>query len=219
MVAKLYYYAAGGRAMQIRLTLAASGIPFEDVCASAFPPSAEDRAMWTAIGKNTTTNVPMVVMDDGAVYTQSSAALRAVARRGRLMPTNDEELYTVDKLIADADDLRAAAYKTFVVWGAPQEEADKFISTVLPTHLENFERQLKGSSGDYFVGDKLTVADLTVYDAVVNFGANRVPGALDDFKALKAWTERVEHNSVIKVYLASKEYSKLYKFGPETLGK
>ena len=161
----------------------------------------------------------MLEMDDGKVFTQSGAVLRAVGRMGNLLPTDDDGLYTTDKLIEDAEDLRKESYKCFISWGASQESADEFIATVLPLHLGNIERQLKQSSGDFFLGSDLTLADIAIYDAVVNMGSNRVPTALDSFSTLKEWKTKVESNEGIKKYLASDSYGNLMKFGPETLGK
>lgn len=220
MAAKLYYYAATGRANQIRLALAASDVEWEEVNPAAFPPTADDKKLWTEIGGNTTTNVPMLKLADGQVFTQSSAIIRAVARRAGLMPSSEEELNLTDKLLADADDLRDASYKCFVTWGAPQELADEFIATVLPLHLGNIERQLIEGGKDFFVGDEMSIADLSLYDAVTSYGSGRVPGdALEAFPQLKEFVDRVASNPKIKAYLAGPIYSALMKFGPETLGK
>lgn len=161
----------------------------------------------------------MLQMADGRVFTQSSAVIRAVARMGGLMPTDEVGLYMTDKLLADAEDLRGVGYKSFVPWGATKEEAEAFINKILPLHLGNLERQLKESTGDYFIGNSLTVADIACYDAVTNFGSNRAIGALDEFETLKAWAAKVESNEGIKKYLASESFAGLMKFGPETLGK
>eukprot|EP00586_Coscinodiscus_wailesii_P004898 CAMPEP_0172487352 /NCGR_PEP_ID=MMETSP1066-20121228/16401_1 /TAXON_ID=671091 /ORGANISM="Coscinodiscus wailesii, Strain CCMP2513" /LENGTH=220 /DNA_ID=CAMNT_0013253909 /DNA_START=65 /DNA_END=727 /DNA_ORIENTATION=- len=217
-IVKLFYYQATGRANQIRLTLAAGNIDFEDEFGT-FPPSDEQRSEWRKLGGNTTTNVPMLQIGD-EYYTQSSAVLRVAARQAGLMPNNDRDLYLVDKLIADADDFRTAAYKTFVTWGATREDADKFVEEVMPLHFGNLERQLKEGGGSFFVGNVLTVADITVYDAVTSFGSGRVPGgaALKNFDALREWTKRVEANPGIAKYLAGEQYAKIMKFGPGTLG-
>ena len=216
---KFYYYPATGRGNQIRLALAAGNIAFEDVFASSFPPSKEQKEEWKKLGGNTTTNVPMLQFGD-KFYCQSSAALRVAARKGGIMPSDEEELYTVDKLIADAEDLRTKAYQSFVNWGASKETAEAFVSDVVPLHFGNLERQLKESSGDYFIGDKLTIADIAVYDAVTNFASNRIPGeaAFVGFDALKAWAKSVEANPGVSKYMASEQYAKLMKFGPESLG-
>jgi len=220
--AKLYYYAATGRANQIRLALSVAGIDWDEVNPPNFPPTEEDKQKWRDVGKNLTTNIPMLEMPDGKVYTQSTAVLLAVARMGGLMPSRDDELYLTDKLLADASDLREAAYKTFVIWGCAQEKADAFIESGLPLHLSNFERQL---TDDFFVvGSKLTIADISVYDAVTSFGLGRLPKGGKDvllakFPKMKEWISRVESDSAIAGYLSCERCQGIMKFGPETLGK
>ena len=150
--AKLYYYPATGRGNMIRIALSAANIEFEDVFPNCgYPPSEEAVLEWRKIGGNTTTNIPMLVTSNGKVYTQSCAILRAVGRMGNLMPVSDDDLYLTDKLIADAEDFRVLAYKTFLSWGAPKESYDKFMEKDLPLHFGNFERQLVERGGDYFV--------------------------------------------------------------------
>ena len=210
--------AATGRGNQIRLALAASNIEWEEIPAT-FPPTADDKKEWQEIGGNTTTNVPMLKLADGQVFTQSSAVLRAVARRGGLMPSSEQDAYLTDKLLADAEDLRSASYKCFVTWGAPQELADEFIATVLPLHLGNLQRQLVAGKNNFFVGEELSIADISVYDAVTSFGSKREPTALLAFPELKDWVERVESHPAIEAFLSGPVYQGLGKFGSETLGK
>lgn len=218
MSAKVYYYQATGRANVIRLALAVANIPFEDVYPNGgYPPSEEVRDGWRKLGGNTTTNVPMLEMPDGKVYTQSQAVLRAVGRMGGLMPKDDDGLYITDKLIEDAEDLRGESYKAHALLGATMEACENFVSVVLPLHLGNLERQLLESDGGFFIGDSLTLADVAVYDAVTNFGSDRVPSALEAFPELKAWRDRVEEHEGIKAYHASDAWEAMYKNGPETL--
>ena len=207
---KFYYYKATGRANQIRLTLAAAGVPWEDIYASGFPPTKEETQTWRDVGKNSTTNIPMLEMEDGRVLTQSLALVRAVARMGdgSLTPTDAKELYLFDKIISDADDLRTLSYSSFPSWGCPQSSVNKYIQETLPLHLGNFERQL---TGDYFVGSSLTAADICAYDAIVSFGSSRIDGALDNFPKLQAFAARVEAHPAIAEYMASPEYEALMK--------
>eukprot|EP00320_Phaeocystis_rex_P009971 CAMPEP_0119096664 /NCGR_PEP_ID=MMETSP1178-20130426/173514_1 /TAXON_ID=33656 /ORGANISM="unid sp, Strain CCMP2000" /LENGTH=205 /DNA_ID=CAMNT_0007080559 /DNA_START=35 /DNA_END=652 /DNA_ORIENTATION=+ len=199
-MAKLYYYPAQGRAQQIRYTLAASGITWED-CVSGPTPK------WQEIGGNLTTNVPMLEMD-GKVYTQSSAVLRAVARRGGLYPTEEHAAYLVDNLIAAADDLRTASYKQ-IFNGTPETNAD-YAAKTLPKHLDNFARLLGES--EFFVGGACTVADLTAYDVFVNFGFNLVPGLDAKYPTLAAFVERVGALEKIAAYRTSDSFKALAAF-------
>lgn len=223
--ATLYYYKATGKANMIRLALAAAGVEWEDVYPEeGFPPNSETKATWRAIGGNTTTNVPMLRMPDGKVYTQSSAVVKAVGRMGGgLMPatsttsTDDYDLYLVDKLLDDTEDLRSAAYRSFVLFGASPDNVDSFVNEVLPLHLGNFDRML--GDGEYFIGSSLSVADICVYDVLTNYGSDVVPGVLDGFPRLKAFVSRVEGTPKIAAYIASAQYASIDKFSPALLGK
>jgi len=222
-VAKLYYYKATGRAHQLRLALAAANILFEDVC-GVYPPTDEQKIEWSVIGGNSTTNVPMLVLADGSVYTQSSAILRAVARMGELMPTDDKELYLVDKILADCEDLRTLAYSSFSGFGAPQSKADAYIESGFAKHAGNLERQIVeiGDNNDceYFLGKTFSIVDISVYDAITNYGTSCIPGdALKEFPKLKTLMKRVTEQPRIAVYLASEQYAEIQKFSPALLGK
>lgn len=213
---KVYYFNATGRANMIRLALSAGGIPFEDDLAS-FPVSEETRSKWKELTNNNTTfSVPILTVDD-KVYIQSSAALR---KAGRLAGINlslddaDQAEYQQDKLIADADDLRSASYKAFVMFGAKKEAAEKFIHEVFPKHVDNLERQLVAMGGDYFGGSsKLSTADVALYDAIVFFG-NRLIEGIEGIEspcgpALQSWIKRVESNEGIAKYLESEQFKAL----------
>ena len=66
--AQFHYFKGIGIGQNIRFTLVAGGVEWEDVLASAYPASAEETAKWIEMGGNTTTNVPMLVVGD-KVYT------------------------------------------------------------------------------------------------------------------------------------------------------
>ena len=80
---KVHYFPAQGACQATRYTLVAGGVAFEDVPAKSFPPTQEDTDLWRSLGKNTTTNVPMIIVGD-KVYTQSTAIIRVAARLGNL---------------------------------------------------------------------------------------------------------------------------------------
>lgn len=213
---KLYYFNACGRANQIRLALAAGGVAFEDELAS-FPVTDEIRAKWRDLTNNNTTfSVPILTVDE-KVYIQSGAILRKAGRMAGItmkLDDADQAEYLQDKLIADADDLRSAAYKGFVVFGAKQEAADKYVREVFPKHIDNLERHLVALGGDYFGGSsQLSTADVALYDAIVFFGTRLIEG-IDGVEnpcgpALKAWIKRVESNEGIAKYLASERFQNL----------
>ena len=113
---QLHYFNGIGIGQQIRYTLVAGGVEFEDVLASGYPAPQEEKDKWIAIGGNSTTNVPMLTIGDKA-YTQSSAVLRVAARLGGLMPKDDENVYAVDNLLAHAVDFRTAGFRATPFYG------------------------------------------------------------------------------------------------------
>jgi len=231
---KLHYFKATGRGHQIRLALAAGGVEFEDVFPSGFPPSPEDRATYAKLTNNNTTYaVPILTLDEGTdsqkVYIQSSAILRKVGKLGDLKMTlqddedGDQEAYLTDRAIADADDLRTQGYKGFVVFGASQENADQYAKEILPKHIKNLENQFVSAGGDYWGGSStISLADVTLYDAIVFFGKNLIDGAEGIENPigpdLKAWIERVGSNERIKAYLESDEFKDIFKPDKSALG-
>lgn len=231
---KVYYFSATGRANQIRLALAAGGVAFEDIFGN-FPLSAEQKVHWNKLTNNNTTfSAPIMTVDEGTdnerVYLQSSAVLRKAGRMGDLKMTladdadGDKAEYLTDRAIADADDLRSASYKAFVIFGASKDKANSFAKEILPKHVKNMENQFVSAGGDYWGGSStISLADVAVYDAIVFFGHRLIDGAEGIESpigpALKAWIERVESNDRIKAYLAGGQFQALYmKAGKEALG-
>ena len=171
--------------------------------------SHQDKDKWTALGGNTTTNVPMLECGD-KVYTQSSAVIRVAARMGGLLPTDEQELYQCDKLIADADDLRTQGYKAMPMFGAAPEVTAAYISKVLPQHSGNFERML--GDNDWFVGSKPSVADMTIYDVYEVQGLAFVPECLANFPKMAAFIKRCNELPKISAYKSGDVYAGLMKF-------
>lgn len=211
MAVELHYYGAQGRGQQVRWALVEGGIEFTDVVAP-FPPTEEVRAKWAEIGGNLTTNVPMVVMG-GKAYTQSSAAMRHVARKGGLMPADDEHQYQVDNILAAVDDYRTEGYKPIfpVMGGAPDPEKNAHLKeNVIPKHFKNFERLL--GDAEYFVDNKVSLADCGVFDILNNFSFNLFPSVESDYPKLVAFRDRMAARPKMAAYIASEQYTKLMPF-------
>lgn len=210
-MAKLHYYGAQGRGQQIRWVLAEGGIEWEDESAP-FPPTPELKVKWQNIGGNTTTNVPMLEMD-GRVYTQSSAVLRVAGRKGGLMPVDEYQQYQVDNVIAAVEDYRSEGYKVIfpALMGNPDTEANLVFKTeTLPRHFGNLERLL--GDNDFFVGDAPTIADMTTFDVLNNFGFNIFPSTKESFPKLLAFYDRIAARPNIAAYMASEKYTALMAF-------
>ena len=148
-----------------------------------------------------------MLVDGSNVYTQSSAVLRVAARKAGLMPTDDKEIYMVDKLIADADDLRSPTYGALLMFGATPEATKKYHDETMPKHLANFERML--GDNEWFVGGKISVADITVFDVMQVMCTALFPKALDNFPKLKAHQAKMLALPNIAAYMETEAYKGL----------
>jgi len=88
-----------------------------------------------------------------------------------------------------------------------------FKRKVMPRWLSFFEALLKDNSkmttsSTYFVGDKLTYADISVFDALDTV-LSLQPDALDTYPRLKGFLQRMEQRPRISQYINSRPRSGL----------
>ena len=137
---RLHYFPAQGRAQGIRYALVCGGVPFEDIPATGGGVANDaDKKLWLTLGGNTTTNVPLLT-DGEHHWSQSNAVLKVAGRKAGLMPANDEDIFTVEKLLCDAADLQGASFKAVTMFGAPREAQQNFKNVDIPKHVGNIER-------------------------------------------------------------------------------
>ena len=223
-VPELYYHPARGKAEQIRLLLSESGIEWNDV---TYEPDerGEFLAKASKLGGNLTTNIPMLKLD-GKCYTQSSVILRYVARRVGLFPSDVEQLYRVENLIEACEDFRIAAYKPIIptlMGGVATDEVKDAYRSTAPKHLANFERLLLEDNigthdeGEaraiFFVGNRLSVADIAVYDVLSTYASRLQPTCLEDYPTLKVFFESMAVRPRIARWQSSERHRALHAFG------
>lgn len=233
---KLYYFNATGRALHLRMALAAGGVDFEDVVPAAMPPPEETVKKWKELtAGHTTFSVPIMTVDEGTdkqkVYVQSSAILRVAGRMGDLKMTladgdADDVAYLTDRAIADADDLRSAAYRGFTggYFSGTQEAADKYATKIFPKHIATLEKQFLAAGGDYWGGSStLSLADVTLFEAIEFFGVRILEGSGHPDPVgpdLRAWLDRVASHEHVKAYLKGDKFKSLaFKFTKSMIGK
>eukprot|EP01104_Vermistella_antarctica_P013837 TRINITY_DN425_c0_g1_i1.p2 TRINITY_DN425_c0_g1~~TRINITY_DN425_c0_g1_i1.p2 ORF type:complete len:228 (+),score=73.55 TRINITY_DN425_c0_g1_i1:53-685(+) len=182
---KLTYFGIRGRAEFARITLAAANIEWEE--------NTIDGAALGELKKGdklTFKQVPLY--EDGTVtLVQSIAIARYVARTNDLYGANAAEAAKIDVLVEGTQDALNKLVP-LVFGGEPNPDAvTKFLTEVAPVWLGHFEAVLP--EGEYFVGNKLSLADLAVF-LVLEILANRegVVSAFPKLSALKAKVEAVE---------------------------
>ncbi|XP_058799471.1 glutathione S-transferase-like [Phymastichus coffea] len=150
---KLTYFPVKALAEPIRFIFSYAGVDFVD--------DRFDREDWLNI-KPTTPFGQVPVLDvDGKKVNQSTAIARYLAKQHGLAGKDDWENLQIDATVDTIHDLRAkiAAHH---YENQPEAKAQKLeaASELVPFYIERLDQQVKNNGG-YFVGGKLTWADIT----------------------------------------------------------
>lgn len=198
---KLIYFDIPGRAEVARIMFHHAGEKFEDKRVS--------QEEWAKLKPGTMFGgLPMLEVD-GETLCQSGAIDRLLAKRFGLAGKTDMEQAKVDMVIGCFEDTMKPAGAMF----AEKDEAKKaqlkkhFQDEHLPASMAKMEKLLKTNKGGdgYFVGDNMTLADITV-SVVVDMPPTLlgVQLPLDKFPKIKALKARVESKPRIAQYLANR---------------
>ncbi|TMW58590.1 hypothetical protein Poli38472_010149 [Pythium oligandrum] len=155
---KVSYFDSTGRAEITRLTLAAAGISFED-----------DRVKDFATLKPTLPlgQLPVLTID-GTVYPQSMAIARYAARIGGFYPSDPLEMLKVEMTFETLLELTGVIIDAMFLTADEKLKAEKteaVKTTKLPLVLGFVESKIEGK---LLLGDKLSLADLYLFDVYTN---------------------------------------------------
>jgi glutathione S-transferase len=190
----LYDFLPSGNGYKVRLTLRELGLPFAyrevDIL------RGESREPWF-LAKSAVGQIPVLELDDGTCLSESTAILFHLAEGSALLPADRLartrvlqwmcfEQTHVDGVISRARFRRRwpeaipTRPEEFDAWWAQGYQA----LHVLDSHL---------ASRDYLVGDRFSIADITLYAYVHCAGEGGFD--LGRFGALGAWFARIEARS------------------------
>jgi len=152
---EVLYFPGRGRAENIRLLFAESGVEFKytrftDEEWEAYKPK-------TPYGQ-----LPCIKIND-KILPQSYAIIRYLAKQFGLTLSDDFQDAMLDSFVEGARDVGEEHSRAFWASEGKQEKLDKFFSTTLPKYLDIWEKMLKENGGHYFVGDKFTYGDIFAY--------------------------------------------------------
>ncbi|TMW63430.1 hypothetical protein Poli38472_002371 [Pythium oligandrum] len=195
---KVTYFDGPGRAELTRLALAAGGVAFED-----------ERVTFADFGALKPTlplgQLPVVTVD-GKVYPQSMAMARYAGRLSGLYPTDALEALNVDMIIETVAEVAAALAE--IKWRTP-EEADKVekIKALKDEKLPKFFGLVESTiKGKYLLGDKLSLADLYLFDVYTNSLILTAPDYdVAVFPKIAAVIEGVKAEPNVAAYLAKRQ--------------
>jgi len=201
---KLTYFDVRARAEVARLLFAAAGVEYEDKRVSN-----ED---WAALKPNTPFGSLPTLEVEGQTICQSRTIDRFLAERFGLIGSNDLERARINMVMDCVGDMSEGAFKVQGIKNETDkaEATKKLIEETIPAQLGNFQRLLEANNGGdgFFVGNQLSVADLTFYHYTVSMEAFGVPLPWDKFPKLSALNQRVASEPKIKAWLDTRPDNK-----------
>jgi glutathione S-transferase len=197
-----YFDFDGSRGEAARLAMHMAGVPFEDRRIA--------RNDWAAQRDQYPFQSLPVLEVDGRVITQSNTINRYVGKLAGLYPKDDWQAALVDEVMDAIEDITTRISATFVLEGEAKKKAREALSAgPLARFLQQFHARLKAGGGEWFVENRLTVADLKCFLFVrwLKSGAlDHIPADVVDRHAplLAKHLERVRNHPKIAAYYAAR---------------
>lgn len=196
---KLTYFNFTGRAECIRLVLIYGGKEFDDC---RIP-----REKWPEIKPTSPFGQVPFVEIDGKAYGQSMAIAKYFARECGLYGETNLDGLRIDQMCMLTDDFIQKVVEIFRESDvAKKAEIEKKVKEEhAPTFLAFLEKLCQESSGAFFLGDCVTLADIVIYDICTGFLRDYISHELDKFTRVKKIAEQVGSNDRIKAYAAKQK--------------
>lgn len=199
---KFYYFNLEARGELTRLILAAAGRSYEDI-RFGFDKWPEYKPNMI-LGQ-----CPVLELTDGTQIPQSLTIARYVAREANMAGSDNLEAAKIDAVVDTQLDINEIFYKQVFFEkdeAKKAEQLEKFLGETLVKHVENLGKLKKAYSKDekYFVGDKLSWADLFVFQSMESLrkAFPQVKGKFgEQFQPL---IDGVNANENLKKYLESR---------------
>jgi len=191
---KLVYFNVKGRAETARLVLAYAGVQYED--------KRIEGAEMAALKPTLPFGQLPVLEYKGTTICQSMTIARFLANEFGLAGDTPIEKAQVDEVVDSISDFQNALYATHFEKDEKlkEEKQKKVMEETIPNTLSNLEKILQKRGGQYFVGNKVTWAEMHFYQIMeIVLGQNS--GALDAFPKLKSLNERIKLIPNIKKWL------------------
>jgi len=189
---KLIYFNARGRGELIRLIFNVAGVPFEDARYNLDPATFKRPEFDADKDKFTFKKIPVLEID-GKQLPQSHAIERFLSKRFGLMGSTDLEAAHIDAVCEQFIDIKDLyrADKT-------ANETKAFFADKLPAQFKMLEAVVKANGGEWFVGDKLSVADIAWFNLLGHWDDQAsVNAALQDCPRLRGLKLKVEQHEAI----------------------
>jgi glutathione S-transferase len=194
---KLYYFDCKGRGEAARLILVAADKKFEDIR------FADDD--WPKYKHLSPFGQCPLLEVDGQIFAQSLAIKAFLAREFGFHGQTNLESLQIDQVSQLAEDFTNSTGTSLYI--GDEETIKAAVARIKaedsPRFLGFFEKLLKENGTGYFVGNRLTLADIVVFDVATGF-LEVVVDINDSFPLLKKLVGTVRAHSKIGPYMASR---------------
>ena len=200
-----YFDFDGGRGEPARLALTIGGIAFEDNRIAG-----KD---WPAFRDKTPFQAMPVLEVDGKAVSQSNAINRYVGKLAGLYPKDDWQAARVDEVMDAVEDITTRIGSTIRLDDEAKKKArEELAAGPIPRFLQQLDARLKAGGGEWFVENRLTVADLKCYLLTrwLKSGViDHVPTDIVDRNAplLAKHLERVSNHPKIAAYYEARRHA------------
>lgn len=192
-----------GRAEFIRLALAYGDIKFEDERFS-FEEFASKKPSFP-FGQ-----VPVIEVD-GNTYPQSTAVARYVSKLSGLYPSDALEILQVESVMVSALELFPPMVDIVFLEKDEEEKKEKTVKYLGETIPHIFNAVEKMIVGKYVLGEKITLADICLFDLVVNNLSGFEPYGFkaSSWPKIEGIINAVKQEPKLSAYLAKESYTNL----------
>lgn len=197
-----YFDFDGSRGEVARLAMHIGDVVFEDRRIA--------RKDWASLRDTMPFQALPVLEVDGKVIAQSNTINRYVGKLGGLYPKDDWQAARVDEVMDAIEDITTRLGATIRYEDeAKKKTREELAAGPIPRFLQQLEARLKAGGGEWFVENRLTVADLKCYLLTrwLKSGVlDHVPADIVDRQAplLAAHLERVSSHPKIAAYYAAR---------------
>ena len=197
-----YFDFDGSRGEVPRLALQLAGMPFEDRRIA--------RKDWAGLRDTMPFQAMPVLEVDGKVISQSNTINRYIGKLTGHYPKDDWQAARVDEVMDAIEDISHKISGTFSLDGEAKQKAREALAAgPIARFLQQLDARLKAGGGEWFVENRLTVADLKCFLWVrwLKSGAlDHIPADIVDRHAplLVKHLERVRNDPKISAYYAAR---------------
>jgi len=194
----LYYFHARGLAEITRLTLTVAGIEYTEI-------DLATREDYLALQPELLFGQLPLLRIDGLDIVQSGAIVRHVARKGKLLGSNELETTRIEMIYDGTRDFNGLFKMPWV----PEDKVKEDIKGKgFPRYLPVFNKLLGDSSSGFLVGDSLSLADLGLLEVLLAVFDYWSEDELKDYpNVLNFYRKLTSHDRVVD-YITNKRKPK-----------